>query len=440
MEQQAHMSPDPGGRASRILLGDTGWKEAHVTKRMTTAVCLYEWAENAKDRRRMVAIINRLANANEDPRRYYGPPLRRPHNHGLMADVELRNAGVVLNRPDWVDTAMERVALQLKGTFDSCGMAYEQSSSYQVLQASLWDRIARWAEGRTAELALEASGRAFARARQLRRPDLSPINVGDVGVSTRDYLIEGLTIDFPNAPPPPTVEPNDRPGTMWCPDTGWFATLARDDSLTQHAVVRFGPGLAIHGHADRGSILWWVGEGQAGIPVLVDRGLMSKDNDARRSYAVSSAAHSTLQWAGSTAASMQGELTAVDDGLTVALRSDQQIGTWRRTIDLPSSKSELAVTDIISGSARTTPHSQRFTLDPRWTVSGGTGAVIADGGWRLTVKCTVDGASVRPTFVTVEHFPESHESQSALAVDCRSGAQTKGTKSTLVATLTVTRG
>lgn len=167
---------------------------------------------------------------------------------------------------------------------------------------------------------------------------------------------------------------------------------------------------------------------------------MSKDNDARRSYAVSSAAHSTLHWAGSTAASMQGELTAVDDGLTVALRSDQQIGTWRRTIVIPSSKSELAVTDVISGSARTTPHSQRFTLDPRWTVSGGTGAVIADGGWRLTVKCTVNGASVRPKFVTVEHFPESHESQSALAVDCRSGAQTKGTKSTLVATLTVTRG
>ena len=421
MVEQARMSPDPGN-ASSATLNVTGWKEAHVTKRLNTAVCLYSLAESEAQRADMSRVIEQLVAANLDENRYYGPPQRKAHNHGIMADQALRDAGRALDRPDWIDAAQDRVRAQLVETFDSCGMSYEQSSAYLSLHVRLWKSVQRWTDAKlTNQIAAVLAEARHARD-LLISPDGELLRIGDG--SARTYR-----------PRFPVV--ND---DMWCPETGWYASTTAKGTKTQQTVVRFGPGIDVHGHDDRGQALWWVGTQEAGVPVLSDRGTYDKKDFARTDYAHSAAAHSTLQWRGSTAQNTTGELKRRGSGNIITLNSNQAAGDWTRVISSSTAKYRLSVTDNVVADSALGQITQRFALDPIWTEQSNRSAkrarFVTETGWRLQVTCSIDGRRIAPKSVAAEHFPNRSTVREAISVDC--GTTKAGSRSALTATLQVT--
>ena len=396
MVEQLRVNPDPGRRADTAL---RGWTEAHVTKRLTTALCLYEWSD-AGLRDRLVPVIEALARANMDPARYAGPPRRGPHNHGLMADRVLIDASRDLDRPAWAQLARQRIALQLRATFDHCGMIREQSSSYLMLHIRLWTGIARWLDEPDVTTAREAVRRAERMADALTRPDGRLEFVGD-GQAHARALADG-------AP------------TRWCPETGWFASTWRDGRLTEHSVVRFGPGMRGHGHADHGAMTWFVGAGDDSVAVLTDRGMFGKIRNERFRYSRSAESHSTLQGVVGPGKYMSGvlsdggrRLTLTGQGEAVGKRASVpgEPDRWIRQIRFDGG-GRLAVTDRIEGGDPRRVR-QRFTLDPVWS-DAGQGNFTAPGGWSLTIRCGVGFPAVRD----VPHFPDKGVVQRALSVDC----------------------
>ena len=418
MEMQARANPDRGRAAATSA---SGWQEGQVTKRLNTALCLYGWARDAELRERLEPVIEGLVAAALDPLRYAGPPRRRPHNHGLMADRALLDASRALDRPEWAARARERVALQFKSTFDECGMVREQSASYLRLHIRLWEDIARWIGEPVSDQVLRQVVRSRSLLRALTRPD-----------GRLEFIGDGREL---------------RPGTdgaaprAWCPETGWYArtwTVGKS-GLTQHAVVRFGPRMRGHGHADHGATTWWVGSGADGVAVLTDRGMHAKILGSRLRYARSSAAHSTLQGIDGPSRAMTGDLR--QDGHTVVLETrgtqDQDAQGepgWTRRLDFvegpPSERQAvLAVTDRLD-SKRPIKVAQRFTLDPAWQQVG-PGTFRTRSGWRLTVRCDAG----TPVSEVVEHYPDKGHIDRALSVDCTGLLGGDGTA--LRATLTV---
>ncbi|MFY9332063.1 MAG: heparinase II/III family protein [Candidatus Nanopelagicales bacterium] len=421
MIEQSRLSPDPGNQASAIL-NNTGWKESHTTKRLNTAVCLYSLARTPEQRIGMTAVVEQLVAANLDPNRYYGPPKRKAHNHGIMADQALSQAARYLDRPAWSAAGSRRVAAQLGETFDSCGMTFEQSSAYHSLHIRLWDAVTRWADPAT----IERINETLVKARQARnlmiRPDGELVRIGD-----------GLERTYASRTP----VANDR---IWCPETGWFAATSNRNSVVQHAVVRFGPGRDVHGHDDRGQVVWWVGDGDTGVPVLSDRGAYKKTDLERTDYAHTSAAHSTLQWAGSTGVSMKGQLRTSSSNTVVTLRSGQRVGDWTRTIAQATNQYRLIVADSVTSTNSLGRIVQRFTLDPIWSPQSNRSqkraAYVTASGWKLQVICTVDNRRVTPRNVLVEHFPARDTIENAVSIDCGTGKAR--TNSRLRAVLQVT--
>lgn len=150
MVDQSKAAPDPGAVTSnrslpkttyKDLLGESGWKEANVTKRLTTAPCLYSIAADV-DRNRLLPVIEKLVAANMDSDRYYGPPSNTPHNHGVFADEILYKAGVALDRSDWITFAV----LADRGLFDK-----ERNSTYDYLIGPEAHSTLQWSGGNTGE-------------------------------------------------------------------------------------------------------------------------------------------------------------------------------------------------------------------------------------------------------------------------------------------------
>jgi hypothetical protein len=252
--EMAAANPDPGASIGRRLLPTVGWSEAAVTLRLKTALCLYALAETDRMRATLLPALEALIAAAKDAARYYGPPHMPPHNHGVLADRELLNAAAVLDRPELAEFAQSRLERQIAGLYDSCGFSFEQSNGYQHLHASLWDQIARREVGDPV-----FRQRITKRLTQLREaadavtfPDgFTPV-IGD-GAQRR---VEPLT----------RVSRNIR---ILCPETGWFSWRHTAGDLQQQVIARFGPGTRFHGHADKGSVVWFAKPARAAMGVSV---------------------------------------------------------------------------------------------------------------------------------------------------------------------------
>lgn len=417
--EQALNNPDPGSQAEKNILGLTGWKEAHVTKRLSTALCFYSATDDA-GRAKLMPAISQLVNANLDPNRYYGPPNKAPHNHGVMADEMLYSTGVLVGREDWKDTARERVTTQFNASFDSCGMNFEQSSTYQRLHVRIWQRVSNWAE-----LDPQIMKKIEAALIALTRPDGVIELIGDSSEPTGNPI--------PALPAGSTV--------FHCPTTGWSIFRSLNSQSRQYGIVRHGPSQKMHGHADRGAATWWVsnraGRSQS---VLADRGLYSKERNSTYDHFTGSAGHSTLQWEGGTAGNTTGRATRNSTATKVTTRASSKVGNWQRTVTYRSQALKMTVRDAVSGPASTGQPQQRFALDPAWKNTRTPGTYTTSKGDTLTISCTANGQPVQPRALKVRHSPDAGQMVSALSVDCgpqRPGATKAGGTLVLSATLSV---
>lgn len=292
--------PDPGSNASDKALKSTGWTEGAVRLRMGTVSCLYEWTGDE----RLIPVAERLVLASADPYRYRGLPLKKAHNHGTLANIILAETAKVFGRDDWWELAIRRFSNDASAVFSDCGMSFEQSAPYQLLNLEIWERSLRLLEeegNRTATVVREALERASLATLQLSRPDGVLEAIGDGNDKTIDPAL--VNVDTATA------------GTrLWCPQRGWAANRSSWDDSTTHFVLRFGPKVALHGHDDHGAITWY----SQGVPVFSDRGLFDKTRGTRYKWARSKAAHSTFEPVGINSAR---EMRATD-------RSTDRVGAY----------------------------------------------------------------------------------------------------------------
>lgn len=381
---------DPGGGASHDDLLRTGWVEGAVTNRLRVGGCLWQRTNDP----RLIAPLEALASAAMDATRYYGPPRFRPHNHGLSSNVVLYLVGGVLARPEWQSFAMERAAADGRRVFDSCGLAFEQSASYQLVNMALW-RGANTAMG--SQL---VSDTAFAHARASVR-----------GLARPDGVVEAIGDGFEY-----TVA-RANATDVWCPRSGWAAGTLHGS----HFTLRGGPRQWAHGHEDHGSVTWFA----HGVPVLSDRGRASKFDEAALAWSRSMKAHSVFEPVGAATSSSTHMHRSGRWRFTL---SDSAGGATReRSVHI--GRDSLRVIDrgtSLSSDARWIQHWQ---LAHGWEPDGDSSAVYPDGT-RLTIECS--SGDVR--FARVKSYAASESPSRAWDAQC----VVRGSAVSVRTTLTVT--
>lgn len=374
--EMARENPDPGSSLDLRALPGVGWSEAAITLRLKTALCLYAVAQSDAERESLSPAIDALVAAAKDEARYYGPPRMPAHNHGVMADRELLNAAIVLNRPELAEFAKRRLQAQLEGLYDSCGFTHEQSNGYQHLHASLWTQIARRVQ----------SDPAF-HARIMREIERVQ-NAADAVTFPHGFT---PVIGNGRQKSSPDLASVNRDILLMCSETGWFSWREKGRGIQQQVIARFGPGTRFHGHADKGSVVWFAKPAAAasGVEVLSDRGLPSKSRNRAYDYAVGPTAHATLLWGGGSNLRMSGTVSRTRGGVTLEMRgSTVPGGSWKRTVITDSSQTILTLEDRLGGKAASRPAIQNFPLDPIWLGTSRPDTYRTGSGLSLVIVCT----------------------------------------------------
>ncbi len=381
--EMSRANPDPGNDLDGKAFAHVGWAEAAVTLRLKTALCLYRIADSDAERASLLPAIDALLVAARDEERYYGPPTRKPHNHGVMADRELLNAAETLDRPELAAFAKNRLMAQIDGLYDSCGFTYEQSNGYQHFHASLWTQIAWRVENDPAfhRRVLETIPLVRQAANAVTFPNgFTPVIGNGVKKAAADLtMVQGNL-------------------ALLCPDTGWFSWRQKRGGVQQQVIARFGPGTRFHGHSDKGSIVWFAhpSKARSGVEVLADRGLPGKNRNAAYDYAVGPKAHATLLWGGGSDLRLSGDMDRSGDKVTMEMAGGNIAGGyWDRTVTMHSARTTLTIEDRLGGRAATRPATQNFPLDPVWEKTERSDTYKTAEGLSLVITCaTATGSEV----------------------------------------------
>jgi hypothetical protein len=358
--------PDPG-------IATRGWDEGTSLRRLTALNCLYQLT--ADDR--LPAAMAAEAAVLTGPR-YYGPPHRQVHNHGLMANMALLRAGRLLGRADWTSTALARMRAEAPLAFSPLGTSVEQSSAYHLVNVSLWGQAARAVEAAvpgapTVAVIRDAVARAAAVSAWLTEPDGRIVLIGDA---------------------------DEQPGVTRPAGTGrWFrddraglgvGRWSWTDPAASYYTVRYGPPLRAHGHQDRGGVTW----SPRGVRVLVNPGRYTYEASSRfLGYQDGPAGHNvavprpgvlaprawvTVTRTAFAASSHRWEL------------QDRLFGPAHRRVVGVAASGGLTVTDRFPEGTRFT---QYWHLDPAWRLlsldaGAGRAVVVRADGRRVTVTST----------------------------------------------------
>jgi hypothetical protein len=331
-------NPDPG--TSRY-----GWDEGTAQRRLQVENCLYELSHDT----RLVTSMASDVRVQLGPR-YYGPPNFPVHNHGLMANLRMVRAGELLNHPIWVSTALDRMRREAPLAFSPAGTTWEQSSSYQQVDTSLWQQAANQLAQRTQYATVAAAIRATtAKAARvvgwMTEPDGKTVQIGDSD----------------NAAGAPTLT---RSGVFRDTAAGYvIGRWLRTDPRTMYYTLRFGPSRRAHGQYDRGSLTWSV----LGTRVLVGPGRFNYGTTAMGTWRLAPIAHNmAIPLTGYYSDRASASLT----GYTIQAQAhayrivDSLYGrTHTRDVDFLHATHRLVVRDAFAGGAS---FRQYWHLDPAW--------------------------------------------------------------------------
>ncbi|WP_285560013.1 heparinase II/III domain-containing protein [Actinoplanes regularis] len=245
--------PDPETSTS-------GWDEGSALRRLETESCLYS----------LTQAVELIPGMTDDAAvllgsRYYGPPNAPVHNHGLMANLQLVRAGDLLGMSLWTDTAVERMAAEAPLAFSRAGLAYEQSSGYQGVNAALWERAAAVLGDSpgtvaTADELMKTVAKAWVAYSWETEPDGKIVQIGDS--EEQPGQVGTLTT--------PRVLRDDQTGHV-------IGRWSWTDPLTSYYTVRYGPPRRAHGHEDRAGGVTWTA---MGTRVLVGPGKFTYDKES----------------------------------------------------------------------------------------------------------------------------------------------------------------
>ncbi|WP_226344373.1 heparinase II/III domain-containing protein [Agilicoccus flavus] len=333
-------NPDRGTNAA-------GWDEGSSLRRLETVNCLYRMTRDP----RLVAAMKAEAAVQFGPR-YYGPPYRRTHNHGLMANLRLVDAGLLIGRPDWVRAASARIRAEAGSAFTRLGTSHEQSSAYQLVNLGLWAGAARsLAQLNPTDPTVRAINGTVARATNvaqwLTEPDGRLAQYGDAGHT------------------PGMPAPARRDVGVFRDDAGGLV-VGRDSwssPLGNHYTLRYGPRQWAHGHPDKTSLTW----STAGTRVLVGTGYGA--NDPRSPYVTyqkSVAANNVAvpdRRRYDTRATAAVTATSLRRGTRTWVLADRAHGlAHKRTVAVTDATRTVSVSDAFARGAAT----QYWHLGPEW--------------------------------------------------------------------------
>ncbi|WP_040157818.1 heparinase II/III domain-containing protein [Mobilicoccus massiliensis] len=366
VESFYRLNPDVG--SSRL-----GWDEGTSLRRLSTLSCLYVLTGDPRLEKRMSAETAVLFGP-----RYYGPPRHPVHNHGLMANLNIKIAGEVVGRSDWVNRAGARMRAESGMAFTRAGTSKEQSAWYHVVNMTMWKDAAQRMlavdpTDAAAHQLMAKMGQAEGVARWLTEPDGDLVQIGDTGRG-------------------PGVKPAGTETAKAFRDDEAGLLVGRwswRDPATTYYTVRYGPGRFAHGHPDKGAVTW----STAGTRVLVGPGYYSYDwKDPFASYARLPHSHN-IAWptrgryeAGRTATLRGAGSSAGMHSWNVTDRVHGIAHTRHLRVDDPART--LVVTDTYP--ARTALR-QSWHLDPAWklvTARGRTLTLTHPDGRTLRITTT----------------------------------------------------
>lgn len=331
-------NPDPGTSAY-------GWDEGTAQRRLQVEDCLYELTRDARLVPGMVADARVQLGS-----RYYGLPYHPVHNHGLMANLRLLRTGTLLKRAAWVTTAVGRMQREAPLAFSPAGTAWEQSSSYQLVDASLWGEAADELAALSTYPSIVTAIRAVTtKAKRVigwvTEPDGNLVQIGDSDRTPGDPA-------------------RTRAGVFRDSAAGY--TIGRwspTDPRTTYYTIRYGPPRRAHGHDDRGSVTW----STLGARVLVGPGRFGYNSTAMAVWRLApiaqdmaipaTGAYTDRAAAAITRSTIQAQAHAfrLVDGLYGR--------THVRDIDVLNSTHRLVVRDSYAGNVA---FRQYWHLDPVW--------------------------------------------------------------------------
>ncbi|GAB94920.1 hypothetical protein BJY21_002068 [Kineosphaera limosa] len=354
-------NPDPGNN-------DRGWDEGTSLRRLEALSCLYSMTS---DRRLIPAMEAEAGVLFSD--RYYGPPNHPVHNHGLMANVRLIEAGRQIGRDDWVRDATARLKDEMPEAFSTSGTTLEQSSGYQIINANMWAGAGRMVAAADPDdpfltLLGETVTRARGVAAWLTEPDGRIVQIGDAN------RVKGTATDCSA----PGLFRDDEAGLV-------VGRWSWTDPKTTYFTLRYGPPRRSHGHHDQGSLTWTAG----GHRVLVGSGFFGYDQkDPLVVWGFSPAAANVARPPGAAPTRKDGFIL-VDEaqdaaGRTLTLTGSPYGAQQRRIVHIDPGRagvSTATITDDLPSGAES-PLEQRWLLDPDWTAA----KQLAPGRWSLTHK------------------------------------------------------
>ncbi|GLZ00123.1 hypothetical protein [Actinoplanes sp. NBRC 103695] len=374
-----------------------GWDEGTALRRLEAENCLYALTRSAGLIPGMTADARVLTGS-----RYYGPPYHPVHNHGLMANLQLIRAGELLRLPAWRRTAMNRILTEAPLAFSRRGFSLEQSSMYQLTNATLWDQAAARLTGYPAAAArIRATVRnAYGIFSFMTEPDGKISQIGD------SDEIAG--------------RPRDLKGNRAVRDdqAGWvIGRWGWTDRDAPHYTIRYGPARRAHGHEDRAGGVTW---STRGVRVLVGPGRFSYDRNNRFSL------YQTRPDAQNVAVPAGGAVRGGTSAITSTFAATSHVFVVRDTVygkvhtrgvTVNATIARMVVSDSFRGVGRWRQH---WHLDPDWVrLPGAALAFRHPAGRRLTVTTTGRVTAVprgSPAGPAGWHFPRFQVREAAYQI------------------------
>ncbi|GAB49364.1 heparinase II/III domain-containing protein [Mobilicoccus pelagius] len=354
-----------------------GWDEGTSLRRLGTLSCVSVLTGDPRLEKRMAGEVGLLFGP-----RYYGPPRHPVHNHGLMANMNIKVAGEVVGRRDWVRAADQRMRRESALAFTKAGTSHEQSAWYHLVNTTMWRAVGERMKDAnpkdaTAREILARTAKADVVGRWLTEPDGDLVQIGD-------------TARGPGMAPRGT----ERPGVFRDDQAGLLVgRWSWKDPSTTYYTVRYGPPRFAHGHPDKGAVTW----STAGARVLVGPGYYSYEwKDPFASYARTAQAHNVARPVRGkenvrAAATLRHERAR--NGVHAWNVDDRVHGVaHRRGVRVDDKARTLTVTD---GYPRGVALQQSWHLDPSWSLVGRTGNTLTfrDRAGR-TLRMTTTGRVV----------------------------------------------
>ncbi|MBV9097428.1 MAG: heparinase II/III family protein, partial [Frankiaceae bacterium] len=349
-----------------------GWDEGTAQRRLQVEDCLYELTHDTHLVPGMAADV-----AVQLGPRFYGPPYRSVHNHGVMANLRIIRTGELLGRSNWVSIGLTRLRQEAPLAFSSAGTTWEQSSLYQQVNVNLWlavaDELAQHSAYATAARAVRSiTAKALRALSWMTEPDGNLVQIGDAD------RVAGYTSLF-------------RAGAFRDDQAGyaigrWSAT----DPRTTYYTIRYGPPRRAHGHEDRGGLTWTT----LGTRVLVGPGRYDSNGSAWDRWRTSPRAQNVaIPATGTFAPNAPAALTGVM--IQAPARAYRVVdGLYgrkhTRNINVFGPAHRLVVRDAFAGG---TASRQYWNLDPAWRLvsapTNGTVLVFSTAsGRKLTIRTT----------------------------------------------------